>query len=76
MSDITVRLRERPYRLASETETEAKERRQNDRVEAAAEIDRLRACVSAALNMVDGDGTPPDWDELRAALEAAKKEGK
>jgi hypothetical protein len=30
----------------------------------------LLACVEAALNMVDGDGTPPDWDYLRSVLAA------
>ena len=28
--------------------------------------------IEAALRMVDGDGHPPDWDELRAALKLAR----
>ena len=34
--------------------------------------DRLCEAVQHALNMVDGDGQPPDWDELRAALKLAR----
>jgi hypothetical protein len=34
----------------------------------------LYAAVMAALNMVDGDGTPPDWDMLRAAAKKARGE--
>lgn len=30
----------------------------------------LRAC-RAALNMVDGDGAPPNWNTLRAAVSLA-----
>lgn len=47
MSDIVERLRERPCRYASETEDQAKERRQNERCEAAAEIERLRAALDS-----------------------------
>lgn len=32
----------------------------------------LYAAVEAALNMVDGDGAPPRWDMLRAALLKAR----
>lgn len=28
-------------------------------------VAELEAAVRAALNMVDGDGAPPDWDALR-----------
>lgn len=31
----------------------------------------LLDCVKAALNMIDGDGLPPNWDLLRAALAKA-----
>lgn len=34
----------------------------------------LYTAVEAALNMVDGDGAPPDWDMLRAALAKARGE--
>lgn len=34
----------------------------------------LYAAVMAALNMVDGDGAPPDWDMLRAAAKKARGE--
>jgi hypothetical protein len=34
----------------------------------------LYAAVEAALNMVDGDGAPPRWDILRAALAKARGE--
>ena len=37
----------------------------------AAAPDLLAAC-EAALNMVDGDGHPPAWDKLRAAIRRAK----
>lgn len=44
-------------------------------IEASDEIERLHTerdslitCVQAALNMVDGDGMPPDWDFLRKTL--------
>jgi hypothetical protein len=30
-----------------------------------ARIAELEDAVRAALNMVDGDGAPPDWDRLR-----------
>ena len=33
----------------------------------------LLACVRAALNMVDGDGAPPDWDFLRRTLASVDK---
>lgn len=29
------------------------------------------ACVRASLNMVEGDGLPPDWDFLRQTLAKA-----
>jgi len=45
MTDIVERLRERPSRYASETEEQAKERRQREREEGAAEIERLRAAL-------------------------------
>jgi hypothetical protein len=32
----------------------------------------LQIAVEAALNMVDGDGAPPRWDMLRAALTASR----
>jgi hypothetical protein len=32
----------------------------------------LQVAVEAALNMVDGDGAPPRWDMLRAALNASR----
>jgi hypothetical protein len=32
----------------------------------------LQVAVAAALNMVDGDGAPPPWDMLRAALRASR----
>jgi hypothetical protein len=38
-----------------------------------AKAPELYECVVAALNMVDGDGTPPDWDHLRKV--AAKVRG-
>ena len=41
--DIVERLRQRPYRMASEHEDQAKERRQAEREEGAAEIETLRA---------------------------------
>jgi hypothetical protein len=28
----------------------------------------LEAALRAALNMVDGDGCPPDWDRLRGLV--------
>lgn len=31
----------------------------------------LLECVKAALNMIDGDGLPPNWDMLRAAIAKA-----
>lgn len=31
-------------------------------------IAELEAAVKAALNMVDGNGLPPDWDWMRAVL--------
>jgi hypothetical protein len=34
----------------------------------------LQIAVEAALNMVDGDGAPPRWDMLRAALAKARGE--
>ncbi len=37
-------------------------------------IQNLIACVEASINMVDGDGKPPDWDFLRMTLSAAHKE--
>jgi hypothetical protein len=45
MSDIVERLRERPSRYASETEEQAKERRQQEREEGADTIATLRAEV-------------------------------
>lgn len=30
------------------------------------------AALEAALNMVDGDGLPPNWDNIRAALTKLK----
>lgn len=48
MSDIVERLRERPCRYATETEDDAKNRRQQEREEAADEIERLRAALREA----------------------------
>lgn len=31
-------------------------------------IAELEAAVRAALNMIDGDGAPPNWDWLRSVL--------
>lgn len=31
-------------------------------------FDEAREWIRAALNMVDGDGTPPNWDGMRAFL--------
>ncbi len=31
-------------------------------------ISELECAVQAALNMVDGNGVPPDWDWMRAVL--------
>ena len=45
MSDLKERLRERPSRYASETEEQAKERRQRDREEAADRIEQLEAAL-------------------------------
>ena len=53
MSDIVERLRERPSRYASETEEQAKERRQREREKGADTITTLRA----------------DNERLRAALQ-------
>lgn len=60
MSDIVSLLRERPYRLASESNTEMQVRRQSEREYAAHEIEvlRLEKARLAAEN-----------DRLRAALE-------
>lgn len=30
-----------------------------------AQIARIDTALGAALNMIDGDGLPPDWDYLR-----------
>ncbi len=43
MSDIEKKLREKPYRLASETEDQAKIRRQEERIEGADRIAELEA---------------------------------
>ena len=45
MSDLVERLRERPSRYASETEEQAKERRQQEREEAADRIEQLEAAL-------------------------------
>lgn len=37
-----------------------------------AENAKLQEAVKAALRMVDGDGNPPDWDMLRAALKESE----
>jgi hypothetical protein len=34
----------------------------------------MKEALQSALNMVDGDGTPPDWDQLRAVLRLAEGE--
>jgi len=41
-------------------------------VTASNHFDDLIACVRASLNMVDGDGSPPDWDFLRRTLKSAE----
>jgi hypothetical protein len=41
-------------------------------VKATNHFDDLIACVRASLNMVDGDGSPPDWDFLRRTLKSAE----
>src|ERR1035437_7762312 len=35
----------------------------------------LVECVRASLNMVNGDGVPPDWDFLRRTLKSAEASG-
>ena len=49
MSDLVERLRERPSRYASETEEQAKERRQQEREEAAARIEQLEAALREVM---------------------------
>lgn len=76
MSDIVERLRETYWRAASETNDEAKVRRQRERDEAASEIERLRMALRqvAAYKADDGE---MDWADAvltmnaiaRAALE-------
>ena len=77
MSDLVERLRERPSRYASETEEQAKERRQQEREEAAARIEQLEAALrplactcdraavmnAAAPRLTARFGTPaPHWE--------------
>jgi F0F1-type ATP synthase membrane subunit b/b' len=58
MSDIVERLRERPSRHAAETEDQAKERRQREREEGAAEIERLRAALEDVASTFDDTYSP------------------
>jgi hypothetical protein len=53
MSDIVSLLREKPYRLAVETEDQAKLRRQEERERGAVEIERLQAAKRSALAIAD-----------------------
>lgn len=78
MSDIVDRLRERPSRYASETEEQAKERRQQEREEAAARIEKLEAALRGIKWLsADKDNmefaatiTYSQMDVIRAALAA------
>ena len=76
MSDLVERLRERPSRYASETEEQAKERRQQEREEAAARIEQLEAALRPLACTCDRAASDecsraevdcPFWD-ARAAL--------
>ena len=74
MSDLKERLRERPSRYASETEEQAKERRQRDREEAADRIERLEKIIDVAVTYLHDAGASESAfsvDEMkdRAALE-------
>lgn len=76
MTDIVERLRERPCRYATETEDDAKNRRQQEREEAADEIDQLRAALrEIKWRSADRDNmefsatiTYSQMDKIRAAL--------
>ena len=54
MIDLVERLRERPSRYASETEEQAKERRQREREEAADRIEKLEAALRGAYEVYAG----------------------
>lgn len=41
-------------------------------VRAVNNFEDLKTCVRAAVNMVDGNGAPPDWDFLRQVLRSAE----
>ena len=83
MTDIVTTLRERPYRLASESNTEMQGRRQAEREYAAheievlrlekakqaAEIERLRAALKSCIAMLEQLGYTPISKVARAALE-------
>ncbi len=36
-----------------------------DPIEVDGQLARIETALNAALNMVEGDGMPPDWDYLR-----------
>ena len=75
MNDILKkRLRERPSRYASETEEQAKERRQQEREKAADRIERLEKIIDVAVTYLHDAGASESAfsvDEMkdRAALE-------
>ena len=43
--------------------------------ERAAIVEEMREAIRAALNMVEGDGTPPNWDWLRSLATKQEKGG-
>jgi predicted RNase H-like nuclease (RuvC/YqgF family) len=53
MTNIVEKLRERPHRLMSETDEECKARRQREREEGAAEIERLTKALAEAERQIE-----------------------
>jgi len=90
MADIVTTLRERPFRLASESDTEMRVRRQAEREYAAHEIEvlrlekakiatdneRLRAALKSCIAMLEQLGYTPISKIARAALDAQPAPGK
>ena len=83
MSDIEKKLREKPYRLASETEDQAKIRRQEERIEGADRIAELESLIKDIHDKLYSgeifgwDDGSDEWREMRviarkSATEAPK----
>jgi hypothetical protein len=61
---IAAKLRERPYRLAKETEDEAAVRRMREREEGATEIERLTAYTERLLVIIQKHNADCDFHQM------------